>query len=203
MGVAGTSLGAAADPSGWPSCRGFPHAPPASHRSGDTHMALLAVVADKAVVDTTPHLAHLRVNPVCGSLICLQGGGGHRRDAQTRMTNSQTTGNRTPRPDSSHSHRRHISRAAAQEAARKWASPPTPIFFFFFLMIFILDWFCQRSEKPRRSRERSDLFMFTPHFLFQGGEWAGEEGRKVGDDLTFPYVSGTIKALFFYFLFFF
>lgn len=36
-----------------------------------TYIALLAVVADKAVVDTTPHLAHLRVNPVCGSLICL------------------------------------------------------------------------------------------------------------------------------------
>lgn len=38
----------------------------------DTYIALLAVVADKAVVDTTPHLAHLRVNPVCGSLICLR-----------------------------------------------------------------------------------------------------------------------------------
>lgn len=37
-------------------------------------MALLAVVADRAVVETTPHLAHLRVSPVCGSLICLQGG---------------------------------------------------------------------------------------------------------------------------------
>ena len=36
-----------------------------------TYIALLAVVADKAVVDTTPHLAHLRVKPVCGSLICL------------------------------------------------------------------------------------------------------------------------------------
>ena len=36
-----------------------------------TYIALLAVVADKAVVDTTPHLAHLSVNPVCGSLICL------------------------------------------------------------------------------------------------------------------------------------
>lgn len=35
-------------------------------------MALLAVVADKAVVETTPHLAHFKVNPVWGSLICLQ-----------------------------------------------------------------------------------------------------------------------------------
>lgn len=38
----------------------------------DTYMALLAVVADKAVVETTPHLAHFKVNPVWGSLICLQ-----------------------------------------------------------------------------------------------------------------------------------
>lgn len=34
-----------------------------------TDMALLAVVADKAVVDTTPHLAHLSVKPLWGSLI--------------------------------------------------------------------------------------------------------------------------------------
>lgn len=37
-----------------------------------TYMALLAVVADKAVVETTPHLAHFKVSPVWGSLICLQ-----------------------------------------------------------------------------------------------------------------------------------
>lgn len=96
-------------------------------------MALLAVVADKAVVDTTPHLAHLRVNPVCGSLICLQGGGGHRGDAQTRMTNSQTTGNRTPpNPHVLLPPHCHISRAVALEAACKWASPPTPPPFLFF-----------------------------------------------------------------------
>lgn len=29
-----------------------------------TNMALLAVVADKAVVETTPHLAHLSVKPL-------------------------------------------------------------------------------------------------------------------------------------------
>lgn len=52
-----------------------PSSPPLvvlSYRFGHTYIALLAVVADKAVVDTTPHLAHLRVNPVCGSLICLR-----------------------------------------------------------------------------------------------------------------------------------
>lgn len=63
-------------------------------------MALLAVVADKAVVDTTPHLAHLRVSPVCGSLICLQGGGGmgggDTEETHRRMTNSQTTGDHNP-----------------------------------------------------------------------------------------------------------
>lgn len=37
-----------------------------------TNMALLAVVADKAVVETTPHLAHLSVKPLWGSLIWLQ-----------------------------------------------------------------------------------------------------------------------------------
>lgn len=37
-----------------------------------THMALLAVVADRAVVETTPHLAHFSVRPVWGSLICLR-----------------------------------------------------------------------------------------------------------------------------------
>lgn len=37
-----------------------------------TNMALLAVAADKAVVETTPHLAHLSVKPLWGSLIWLQ-----------------------------------------------------------------------------------------------------------------------------------
>lgn len=45
-------------------------------------MALLAVVADKAVVETTPHLAHLSVSPVCGSLICLR---------DTKTTEERTT----------------------------------------------------------------------------------------------------------------
>lgn len=53
------------------SAAGGAEAPCSSVLLTDTYIALLAVVADKAVVDTTPHLAHLRVNPVCGSLICL------------------------------------------------------------------------------------------------------------------------------------
>lgn len=114
----------------------------------DTYIALLAVVADKAVVDTTPHLAHFRVNPVCGSLICLQD---TKDKSMTRRHLPQEHcqhHSRHPSPSSS----RHPS--CEQKPPARMARGGGRVF----------DGSRPRTYSTGAPQERSDLFMFTPQW---------------------------------------
>lgn len=181
-------------------------------------MALLAVVADKAVVDTTPHLAHLRVSPVCGSLICLQGGGGggeggegegHRGHAQThdKLTDDwrpQPQHNPDPIPPNPTRStppavilaKRGGTRGSMQAGV---TAPHPPYSFFFFLpkdfhLGLILP---KKREATSLPRDLTSLYLRLISF-----STSGERGRGKGGTVSHfhMYQEESKHFLFFYFL---